>query len=97
MNINQIRSMDYWTLVNMLMGQITPDTRKYILARLTEMNDKLIRDLETDKMAIHYEPLTLKKIYHESDSLDQKLEKIGVLQEKIIIEKRKRRAKSKDT
>ena len=40
-NINQINSMDYWTLVNMLMNQITPDIRRQILKRLTEMNDQL--------------------------------------------------------
>ena len=37
-----ISNMDYWTLVNMLMNQITPDIRKQILDRLTEMNNQLL-------------------------------------------------------
>ena len=42
MNTIQINNSDYWTLVNMLMNQITPDVRKLILDRLTEMNNQLI-------------------------------------------------------
>lgn len=42
MNINQINNLDYWSLVNMLMVQITPETRKQILERLLEMNNQLI-------------------------------------------------------
>lgn len=41
----QIKNSDYWTLVNMLMTQITPDIRKLILDRLTEMNDQLMLPL----------------------------------------------------
>ena len=41
----QISKMDYWTLVNMLMNNITPDIRKQILIRLTEMNDQLIASM----------------------------------------------------
>ena len=42
MNTNQISNLDYWSLVNMLMIQITADTRKQILDRLTEMNNQLL-------------------------------------------------------
>jgi hypothetical protein len=38
----QINNLDYWSLVNMLMVQITPETRKQILDRLTEMNNLLL-------------------------------------------------------
>lgn len=38
--INQIKKMDYWTLVNMLLLQITPDVRKCILDRLVEINNQ---------------------------------------------------------
>jgi hypothetical protein len=34
--------MDYWTLVQMLMNQITPEIRKLVLEKLTEMNNHLI-------------------------------------------------------
>lgn len=34
--------MDYWTLVNMLLGHITPEIRKHILERLTELNNGLL-------------------------------------------------------
>ena len=33
---------DYWTLVNLLTTQITPQIRKQILSRLTDLNDQLI-------------------------------------------------------
>lgn len=39
---NQIKIMDYWSLVNMLMMQITPDVRKCVLDRLSEMNNQLL-------------------------------------------------------
>lgn len=42
MNINQINNMDYWSLVGMLMNQISPETRKLILEKLTEMNNQLL-------------------------------------------------------
>lgn len=42
MDITQISNMDYWSLVNMLMIQITPETRKHILDRLIEMNNLLL-------------------------------------------------------
>ena len=42
MIINQINNMNYWSLVNMLMGQITPEIRKHILEKLTEMNNDLL-------------------------------------------------------
>ena len=42
MNTNQISNLDYWSLVNMLMIQITPDVRKQILDQLTEMNNQLL-------------------------------------------------------
>lgn len=41
-NTNLINNMDYWTLVNILMTQITPDTRKKVLDRLMEMNNQLL-------------------------------------------------------
>lgn len=40
--LNQINTLDYWSLVNMLMTQITPEIRKQILVRLMEMNDQLM-------------------------------------------------------
>jgi len=39
---NQISNMDYWSLAAMLMNNISPQIRKQILARLTEMNEQLM-------------------------------------------------------
>lgn len=41
---NQINILDYWSLVNMLMNQISPSIRKQILERLMYMNDQLINN-----------------------------------------------------
>lgn len=38
----QINSLDYWSLVNMLVCQITPEIRRQILKRLMEINDRLL-------------------------------------------------------
>lgn len=52
-NTNQINIMDYWSLVNMLMNQISPDIRKQILERLTEMNNQLLMEnLFKDGMSV---------------------------------------------
>lgn len=42
MSAAQINSLDYWSLANMLIYQITPEIRKQVLRRLTEMNDRLL-------------------------------------------------------
>ncbi len=42
MNTFQINTMDYWSLVYMLMNQSTPEIRKLVLERLTEMNNQLL-------------------------------------------------------
>lgn len=42
MYMNQIKTMDYWSLVNTLLTQITPQIRKCILDRLMEMNNQLM-------------------------------------------------------
>ena len=39
---SQIKNLDYWSLVNMLLTQITPQMRKCILDKLTEMNNQLM-------------------------------------------------------
>jgi len=39
---NQIKNLDYWSLVNMLSTQISPETRTIILERLTYMNQQLL-------------------------------------------------------
>ncbi len=41
-NDGKFQNTDYWTLVNKLLTQITPETRKQILERLTEMNNQLL-------------------------------------------------------
>ena len=38
----QINTMDYFSLVNMLMGQLTPQLRAKILEKLTDMNNQLL-------------------------------------------------------
>lgn len=55
MNANQINTMDYWSLVNMLLTQITTDTRKEILERLIVMNEQLILSSKTQQK-IHVDP-----------------------------------------
>lgn len=40
--VTQVNNMDYWSLVKLLMNQITPEYRKQILIRLTDMNDQLL-------------------------------------------------------
>ncbi|XWV26579.1 hypothetical protein QJ857_gp0488 [Tupanvirus soda lake] len=47
MNNNQISSLDYFSLVNMLMNQISPETRKQILERLTDMNNQLMMGMNS--------------------------------------------------
>lgn len=42
MSTAQINSLDYWSLVNILVYQITPEIRSKVLKRLVEMNDRLI-------------------------------------------------------
>lgn len=42
MNNEKIKNLGYWSLVNLLTTSITPETRKSILDRLTEMNDRLL-------------------------------------------------------
>lgn len=39
---NQIKNLDYWSLVQMLLTPITPEMRKCILDKLTEMNNQLL-------------------------------------------------------
>ena len=56
--INQINNMDYWSLVNMLMTQITPITRKYILDRLCEMNKQLLSQSNNDQHILDNDRLT---------------------------------------
>lgn len=46
-NTNPINQLDYWSLVNMLMIQITPEYRQKILDRLTEMNKQLMIGLDS--------------------------------------------------
>jgi len=50
--------MDYWSLVNMLMTQITPITRKYILDRLCEMNKQLLSQSNNDQHILDNDRLT---------------------------------------
>ena len=40
--IAQISTMDYWSLVNLLMNNITAETRAIVLNRLVEMNNSLL-------------------------------------------------------
>lgn len=47
MDFQYINNLDYWSLVNMLMNQITPEIRKQILNRLIKMNDQLLIDINT--------------------------------------------------
>lgn len=68
MTVAQINSLDYWSLVNMLTYQITPEIRKLVLKRLTEMNDKLILNSDVQKsdlskMAINHPNTLLKNNY----------------------------------
>ena len=41
-NVNQINNMDYWSLVQALSTQISPQYRAVVLSRLTEMNNQLL-------------------------------------------------------
>jgi hypothetical protein len=49
---HQIKQLDYWGLVNMLMNQITPDTRAIILERLTNMNNQLLNKSNSQTNAV---------------------------------------------
>lgn len=42
MQPQQIRNLDYWSLVQMLLTQISPETRSIILERLVELNNQLL-------------------------------------------------------
>ena len=50
MSAAQINSLDYWPLVTMLGSQITPAIRKLVLKKLTEMNDRLILNGESQNI-----------------------------------------------
>jgi hypothetical protein len=39
---NQIKNLDYWSLLNILMNPISSETRATILEKLTEMNNQLL-------------------------------------------------------
>lgn len=47
MQSNQIKQLDYFSLVNMLLGQISPEVRSTVLIRLTEMNDRLLSGMQS--------------------------------------------------
>lgn len=66
MDYFQINSLDYWSLVNLLMGQITPQTRKQILDKLTLMNNLLL-PVPPIPIAIN--------IFEEKNSIEDDLEK----------------------
>jgi len=40
---NDISRMDYWNLINLLSTQLTPEIRRLVLERLTEINNQMIR------------------------------------------------------
>lgn len=126
----QIYSMNYWELVQMLMKQITPEIRKCILDRLTEMNNELIaankaallkamtppiqnayknqnpiseklgatsrfsESINSDKNSdseIDIDDI-IDDVQKKPDELDNKLNRIKYLYDKVVTEKRKRRA-----
>jgi len=52
---NQINNMDYWSLVQTLSTQITPEYRSMILNRLVEMNNQLLsstRNIPSDPIGL---------------------------------------------
>lgn len=63
--MNQINNMDYWSLVSMLMNQITPDIRKLILDRLTKMNDQLMASFTPTEFPRAPVLSSRKKVTHE--------------------------------
>lgn len=50
LNPMQLHTMDYWSLVNMLTSQITPETRKMILDKLSEMNNQLLMGMNMNSI-----------------------------------------------
>ena len=104
MYLQQISNMTYWELVNMLLKDITPEIRKFILDRLMIMNDELLlhknrlntikNEIQQNKYSGNYEidiDDIIDDIQKEPDELDLKLARIKKLRDKIIYEKRQRR------
>ncbi|MEM0354214.1 MAG: hypothetical protein QXW79_01395 [Thermoplasmata archaeon] len=84
--VHQIKKMDYWTLVNLLMCHISPTVRKYILERLTELNNELL----TNNLPFNDKNVKPSSREIFSDELDRKLAKIKMLRDKILSNKRRR-------
>ena len=100
-NLEHIKNMDYWSLVNMLLTPITPEARNFILERLLEMNNQLLQPKLDKNFSKKTETLNKEREINlddiinensdEHDELDKKLNKIKKLYTKIISEKRQRK------
>lgn len=66
--INKISNMDYWSLVNLLMTQITPEIRKIILEKLTNMNDFLLGITRQNPLPLSM-PVNSNQMYGPMNSL----------------------------
>jgi uncharacterized protein with von Willebrand factor type A (vWA) domain len=77
--VENIRSLDYSSLVNLLNSPISAKNRKIVLDRLTRINNKL---LEKEKNEIDIDGI-LDEIKKEPDVLDIKLDRISKLYKKI--------------
>lgn len=88
-NLNQINNSDYLTLVHMLGNPITPDVRKQILQKLTEMNDQLISTLHQHQ-EIDLDDI-IDNLHQEMDPLDEKLDRIKKLQNSLRAYKKQKR------
>lgn len=86
--VMQIKNANYASLVNFLNSPITPETRKLVLERLTDMNNQLIASSRRPK------EIDIDDILNdltERDELDAKLDRIKRLHDKVVADKRRRR------
>lgn len=91
----QIKSMDYISLVKILLTQITPETRHMILLKLLDMNNYILNCQKNIGININKnDQIDLDDIINDNshkDELDIKLDQIKNLHFKIITDKKKRK------
>ena len=75
MNYFNVNQLDYASLVNMLMQNITPVVRASILNRLIEMNNVALNNMKQIKQTQHQQPnlhnISVNKIVIENISLSE--------------------------
>lgn len=91
--INNIEKLDYQNLVNLLMQNITPETRARVLHSLTGINNQLLdqtRKSHTETAEI----IDLDDLVDNMPTLDEKLDRLTFLYRKLKLEKQQRKQRN---